>query len=173
MALPAAERLAELVPYTERDPDGQWETVHIDGMSFRRLLPGTKKEFYRPPSPRPAARDIGKRMIDLDQEGIWSELVFPSLGMWSPRSAPPRCCARRLKVSNDWAFEAIDKANPRLVPTAQVSTLDIGDAVAELERVAEMGYRAVFMPVTPHPQQEDYNQDVWEPFWAAAEAAGS
>ena len=39
-------KLAELVPYTERDPDGQWETVHIDGMSFRRLLPtGKKKEF--------------------------------------------------------------------------------------------------------------------------------
>jgi hypothetical protein len=73
-------------------------------------------------------------------------------------------------VSNDWAFDAIEKMNPRLVATAQVSTLDIGDAVTELERVAEMGYRAVFMPVKPHPQQEDYNQDAWEPFWAAAEA---
>jgi predicted TIM-barrel fold metal-dependent hydrolase len=165
-------KLAELVPYTERDPDGQWETVHIDGMSFRRLLPtGKKKEFYEASSRAPGARDIGKRMIDLDQEGIWAELVFPSLGMWSSTFRSPEVLREALKVSNDWAFDAIDKANPRLVATAQVSTLDIGDAVAELERVAEMGYRAVFMPVKPHPQQEDYNQDVWEPFWAAAEAA--
>jgi predicted TIM-barrel fold metal-dependent hydrolase len=165
-------KLAELVPYTERDPDGQWETVHIDGMAFRRLLPtGKKKEFYEASSRAPGARDIGKRMIDLDQEGIWAELVFPSLGMWSSTFRSPEVLREALKVSNDWAFDAIDKANPRLVSTAQVSTLDIGDAVAELERVAEMGYRAVFMPVKPHPNQEDYNQDVWEPFWAAAEAA--
>ena len=59
-------KLAELVPYTERDADGQWETVHIDGMSFRRLLPtGKKKEFYEASSRAPGARDIGKRMIDL------------------------------------------------------------------------------------------------------------
>jgi predicted TIM-barrel fold metal-dependent hydrolase len=27
------------------------------------------------------------------------------------------------------------------------------------------------MSTTPHPQQDDYNRDSWEPFWAACEAA--
>ena len=49
-------RLAELVPYTERDPDGQWETIHIDGMSFRRQLPtGKKKEFFEASMRAPGA----------------------------------------------------------------------------------------------------------------------
>jgi predicted TIM-barrel fold metal-dependent hydrolase len=165
-------RLAELVPRSEKDPDGQWETVHVDGISFRRKLPtGKALDFIEASSRAPGAGDITKRLPDLDQEGIWAELVFPSLGMWSSSFRTPEVLREALRVSNDWAYETIDKYSPRLISTAQVSTLDIGDAVAELERCAEMGYRAVFMPVTPHPLQKDYNQDDWEPFWAAAEAA--
>ncbi|MFE9096765.1 amidohydrolase family protein [Streptomyces sp. NPDC007264] len=167
------KRLADLVPRSEKDPDGQWETVHIDGMSFRRKLPNPKlQEFYEASHRAPGAHDISKRIPDLDQEGIWAELVFPSLGMWSSSFRTPEVLREALRVSNDWAWDTIEKASPRLVTTAQVSTLDIDDAVAELERVAAMGYRAIFMPTAPHPLQKDYNRDEWEPFWAAAEAAG-
>ena len=165
-------RLAELVPRAEKDPDGEWETVHIDGMSFRRKLPtGMKKEFFEASSRAPGARDVTKRLADLDHEGIWAELVFPSLGMWSSTFRTPEVLREALRVSNDWAWETIEQASPRLVATAQVSTLVVEDAVAELERVAETGYRAVFLPVSPHPLQQDYNHDVWEPFWTAAERA--
>ncbi|HVW40395.1 MAG TPA: amidohydrolase family protein [Amycolatopsis sp.] len=166
-------RLAELMPRADKDPDGMWETVHIDGMSFRRRLPNPKAmKFYEASGRAPGSRDIGLRMKDLDQEGVWSELVFPSLGMWSSSFRTPEALREALRVSNDWAFEVIDKAQPRLISTAQVSTLDIDDAVHELERVAELGYRAVFLPVTPHPLQKDYHRDEWEQFWSAAEAAG-
>jgi predicted TIM-barrel fold metal-dependent hydrolase len=166
-------RLAELVPRAEKDPDGQWETVHIDGMSFRRKLPtGTQKEFMEASNRAPGARDVPLRMKDLDQEGIWCEVVFPSLGMWSSSFRTPEVLREALRVSNDWAWETIEKGSNRLVTTAQISTLDIDDAVRELERVAEMGYRAVYMPVRPHPMQKDYNQPEWEPLWTAAERAG-
>ena len=167
------QRLAELVPRAERDPDGQWETVHIDGMSFRRKLPtGTQKEFVEASNRAPGARDVPLRMTDLDQEGIWCEVVFPSLGMWSSSFRTPEVLREALRVSNDWAWETIEKGSNRLVTTAQVSTLDIDDAVRELERTAEMGYRVVYLPVRPHPQQKDYNQPEWEPFWTVAERAG-
>jgi predicted TIM-barrel fold metal-dependent hydrolase len=166
-------RLAELVPRAEKDPDGQWETVHIDGMSFRRKLPtGTQKEFMEASNRAPGAGEGPLRMKDLDQEGIWCEVVFPSLGMWSSSFRTPEVLREALRVSNDWAWETIEKGSNRLVTTAQVSTLDIDDAVRELERVAEMGYRAVYMPVSPHPLQKDYNQPEWEPLWTAAERAG-
>lgn len=165
-------RLAELVPRSEKDPDGEWETVHIDGMSFRRKLPTSAQVEFEAQSTRaPGAGDVDLRMSDLDQEGIWGELVFPSLGMWSSSFRTPEVLREALRVSNDWGWETIDKPQPRLVATAQVSTLDIEDAVAELERCAEIGYRAVFLPVSPHPLQKDYNRKEWDPFWAAAEAA--
>jgi len=166
-------RLAELVPRAEKDPDGEWETVHIDGMSFRRKLPSSATaEFLEATHRAPGARDVALRMKDLDQEGVWAELVFPSLGLWSSSFRTPEVLREALRVSNDWAYESLEKYSPRLVTAGQVSTLDIGDAVAELERIAELGYRAVYLPVAPHPLQKDYNRDEWEPFWAALERTG-
>ena len=165
-------RLAELVPRAVKDSDGQWETVHIDGMSFRRKLPASAANVSDVHSRAPGARDVALRMNDLDDEGIWAELVFPSLGMWSSSFRTPEVLREALKVSNDWAYATLEKASPRLVTAGQVSTLDIVDAVAELERIAEMGYRAVYLPVAPHPQQKDYHHDEWEPFWTACERAG-
>ncbi len=166
------QRLAELVPRAEKDPDGEWETVHVDGRSFRRRLPtAAQSEFVGMSNRASGVRDVDLRMKDLDDEGIWGELVFPSLGMWSSSFRTPEVLREALRVSNDWAWRTIDEPQPRLLATAQVSTLDIDDAVTELERCAELGYRAVFMPVAPHPVQKDDNRDEWEPFWAAAEAA--
>jgi len=92
--------------------------------------------------------------------------VFPSLGMWSSSFRTAEALREAIRVSNDWAFETLERFSPRLVTTGQVSTLNVGDAVRELERIAEMGYRAVYLPVQPHPLQKDYNRDDWEPFSA-------
>lgn len=166
-------RLAELVPRTEKDPDGRWETIYVDGQTFRRRLPSVaQQEFMQATVAAAGSRDVGKRLADLNAEGIWAELVFPSLGMWSSSFRTPELLREAMRASNDWAKEAIQDYSPRLIPTAQVSTLDIDDAVDELKRCGDLGFRAVFLPVTPHPAQKDYNHDEWEPFWSAAEGVG-
>ncbi len=166
------ERLARLMPRSEKDADGQHETVHIDGQSFRRRLPNPKLVEFRDASHRPpGAQNVAKRLEDLDQEGIWGEVVFPSLGMWNASFRTPEALREAIKVSNDWAHSEILKASPRLVPTAQVSQLSIDDAVAEVERTAALGFRAVFLPTAPPSYVKDYHFDDWEPFWAACEAA--
>lgn len=167
------QRLAQLMPRTEKDPDGHWETIYVDGQTFRRRLPSlVQQEFMAATVAAAGSRDVGQRLADLDDEGIWAELVFPSLGMWSSAFRTPELLREAMRASNDWAKETIRDYSPRLLPTAQVSTLDIDDAVTELERCAELGFKAVFLPVSPHPAQRDYNRDEWEPFWAAAEDAG-
>lgn len=167
------KHLADLVPRSEKDPDGKWETVFVDGQAFRRRLPNiAQEEFYAASHRAPGANNVELRLKDLDEEGIWTELIFPSLGMWSSSFRTPEVLREALRVSNDWAKETIMDYSPRLVPTAQVSTLVIQDACDELKRCGELGYKAVFMPVTPHPQQKDYNRDEWEPFWALAEDIG-
>jgi predicted TIM-barrel fold metal-dependent hydrolase len=165
-------RLAKLVPRSVKDVDGQHETIHVDGQSFRRKLPSAAAQQFAEMSSRPpGARDAVLRLQDLDEEGIWGEVVFPSLGLWSSSFRTPELLREAMRVSNDWAADKILKTSPRFVPTAQVSTLSIDDAVAELQRAAGMGFRAVFLSTMPHPLQDDYNADSWEPFWAAAEEA--
>ncbi|MGH3970112.1 MAG: amidohydrolase family protein, partial [Mycobacterium sp.] len=142
------KRLAGLVPRTEKDPDGRWETIHVDGQTFRRRLPSiAQQEFMQATVAAPGSRDVDKRLADLDDEGIWAELVFPSLGMWSSSFRTPELLREAMRVSNDWAKETFLDYSPRLIPTAQVSTLDIDDAVAELQRCAALGFKAVFLPV--------------------------
>lgn len=167
------KRLADLVPRTEKDPDGRWETIYVDGQVFRRRLPSmAQQEFLDAMVAAAGSRDVTKRLADLNAEGIWAELVFPSLGMWASSFRTPELLRAALRVSNDWAKETIMDYSPRFIPTAQVSTLDIDDAVGELERCGKLGFKAVFLTVAPHPAQHDYNHDEWEPFWATAEDIG-
>ena len=68
--LPA--ELAALMPHSVKDADGEWETVHVDGQTFRRRLPNmAQTEFYEATHRAPGARDAGLRLEDLDQECIW------------------------------------------------------------------------------------------------------
>jgi predicted TIM-barrel fold metal-dependent hydrolase len=112
------------------------------------------------------------RLADLDEEGIWAEVVYPSLGMWSASFRTPAVLREALRVSNDWAVENIMAVSPRLIPTAQISTLDLQDAIEEMQRCAGLGFRVVSIPTRPHPSQPDWNYAFWDPFWDAADEAG-
>jgi predicted TIM-barrel fold metal-dependent hydrolase len=169
--------LADRMPRSEPDPDGDWETVHIDGQSFRRRLPRgyddlggkTMKEFQNERAP--GANDPVLRLADLDQEGIWAELIYPSLGMWSGSITDAVLLREGVRATNDWAAE-FQKHSPRYVCTASLPLLVIDDAVAELERAAAMGFHAVFLPTAPPNGQDPWHARAWEPLWAAAQAAG-
>ena len=166
------QKYADLMPRSVKDADGEWETVHVDGKSFRRKLPSKAQlEFMESSMRAPGAFDLGKRIEDLDHEGVWGEVVFPSLGLWNASFTTREALKAAITVSNDWCKSEIMSISSRLVPTAQVSMLSVDDAVGELERTATMGYRAVFLPTTPPRLTPDYNRDDWEPFWTAAERA--
>jgi hypothetical protein len=65
------KRLAELVPRSEKDPDGKWKTAFVDGQAFRRRLPSIKQEEFNAASHRaPGAGNVELRLKDLDEEGI-------------------------------------------------------------------------------------------------------
>ena len=171
-SLPPA--MAERMPRSVKDPDGQYETVTVDGLEIRRKLPNPKRaEFFEASGRPPGHSNVDIRLKDNDEEGIWAELVFPSLGMWNATFRDPALLKAAMRVSNDFAMSEIQSKTPRLQCTAQVSLLDVDDGIAEMTRAASLGFKSVFMTTKPHPQQKDYNyNDVWEPFWAAAEELG-
>src|SRR5262245_32981100 len=164
--------LAERMPRSVKDPDGLYETVSVDGQSFRRKMPSAgQQEFHKAANRTDGVSDIATRLRDLDTEGIWGEVVFPSLGMWNASFRDPVLVREAMRVSNDWVVDRLLRQSPRFVPTAQVSLLSVEDAVAEIERTAELGFRAVFLPTAPPKQVDDYHRESWEPFWAACERA--
>ena len=58
---------------------------------------------------------------------------------------------------------------PHLAPPRPIPLTDIDDAVAEIERVAAAGFRAVLLPATP--PRPYYSRD-FDPVWAAVQANG-
>jgi predicted TIM-barrel fold metal-dependent hydrolase len=169
--------LADRMPRAEKFEG--YEIVHIDGQEIRRPLPRPVKdgEFAgmtisdinsRPPG----AYDARLRLVDLDEEGIWGEVTFPSLGLWASEIKDSGLLREGVKAINDWALEDIQGVSPRLVATAMLPLLVVEDTVAELERCAANGFHAVFLPTVPPKGRPLWNDEVWEPLWAAAEAAG-
>jgi predicted TIM-barrel fold metal-dependent hydrolase len=138
----------------------------VDGQVMRRD-PISFSDAMRPPG----AEDVTIRMKDLDDQGVWAEVVFPSRGFWISNMTDPVLARECSRAWNDWCASDFMSHSPRLVPTAIVSALDTADAVAELQRAVALGFQVIYLPATP-PADRQYNDEVWEPLWAAAAEAG-
>jgi len=171
-ALPAA--LAERMPRSERDADGGWETIHVDGETFRRRIPKGLSlrdiEGNSVVDRIDRGNDPARRLEDLDEEGIWAELIYPSIGFWMASIQTPELLAAGCRAINEWAIE-LQAASPRFVCTATIPLLTVATAVAEVEWAADAGYHAVYLSVAP-PTDEDWTHEQWEPLWATLEETG-
>jgi predicted TIM-barrel fold metal-dependent hydrolase len=172
--LPAEQ--AERMPRSVLDPDGRYETISVDGREFRRKVPFAKRPMVddagRSVFERaPGSNDMRLRLKDLDQEGIWSELVYTSIGMWMHSMRDPELMAAGCRVINDWAIE-YQRFSPRYVCTAIVPVLSVETAVAEIERAATMDFKIASLPVAPSVDGPDWHEEVWHPLWAALADAG-
>jgi predicted TIM-barrel fold metal-dependent hydrolase len=161
-ALP--KRLADRSPRSERGE--RYEVLYIDGVRIDRQL-NDFMDAMRPPG----ARDLDIRLKDLDQEGVWGQLAFPSMGFWLVAITDRELARETVRAWNDWAHAEVLRRNKRVITPACLSMADVDDAVAELERCAELGFQAVFLPCSTRPGEE-YALDRWEPLWTAAERAG-
>lgn len=156
------KRLADRAPRSERGD--KYEIIYIDGQQLDRQL-NDFMDAMRPPG----ARDLKIRLQDLDQEGVWSQLAFPSMGFWSANITDPELGHAVAAAWNDWALEEIMSQQDRIFTPAIVSTASVEDAVRELERTAELGFQSIFLPCGTR-KGEEWGLDKWEPLWAAAEA---
>jgi predicted TIM-barrel fold metal-dependent hydrolase len=183
--------LAQRMPRSEQI-DERTEMVFVDGRSFKRKLqwnpelsredliqagqltrgrrPGMRAlDFFRPTG----AWDVRVRLQDLDREGVWAEIVYPSIGLWNGLIHDPLLYREGARATNDWLKESYIDVTSRSVPAAEVSVLSVEDAVAEAVRVAEMGFKAINIPsLLSGRDVPNWNYDYWEPFWATVEEAG-
>lgn len=152
--------LAERAPRTERGE--KYELVFVDGQQKSRQL-NDFMDAIRPPG----VKDVKIRLQDLDQEGVWSQLAFPSAGFWMVDIADPALARACTRAWNEWAIDDLMAVQDRIFTPACVPLVEVKDAVAELEWAADRGFQAIFLPCTM-PKDLDWGLDLWEPLWAAA-----
>ena len=179
-ALPAS--MADRLPRSERISESE-EVVHIDGRQIRRQLPAPKpetaaklKEFREAMSS--ASQAYGGagggtvRITHLDQQGVWGEVVFPSLGLWYNEIESTDLITAAARVLNDHVRDDLISRSPRFVPTATLPLQSIEESVKEAQRCAGDGFHAIFLPTGQPPGMPYWNDDAWEPLWAACDEAG-
>ena len=88
-------------------------------------------------------------------------------GTLLPNLAPAVC-----QVYNDWIFnDYCGGSGGRLIPVASLPMTDVSAAVAEIGRVAEMGFTAVFVR-TNSVNRTKYSDRSFDPVWQAVVDTG-
>ena len=134
---------------------------------------------------RQASYDPAARDAELDREGIAGEVIFPdadvlgggasapfSAGLQSSGELDGELVMAGARAHNRWLAELCSESPERRCGVATVPILhDVPAAVAEMERVADAGLRAMMIP-TLWGSKPAYHDPVYEPVWAAAEDLG-
>jgi len=140
---------------------------------FRRLhtpgFEGWTVSRYRQTGGRTPEGDPEMILEDMDLDGVDAQVLHPNLSLFGLYSDDHELSMAHARVYNDYIKERFTPYFSRLAPTAPIPLTDVDDAVAEIERVAAAGSRAILLPATP--PKPFYSPD-FDPVWAAAQANG-
>src|SRR6476660_1579428 len=106
---------------------------------------------------------------DMAFDGVDVQVMHPNLSLFGLYSDDHELSMAHARVYNDYIAERFTPYLDRIAPTAPIPLSDIDDAVAEIERVAAAGSRAILIPATP--PKPYYSRD-FDPVWDAAVANG-
>ena len=108
------------------------------------------------------------RLADQDRDGVSAEIMFGPL--FFDNSEVPGLDLAVSQAFNDWSKEVFGSYFNRLMPSAAVAVAEIPAAVAEIERIAKMGFTCVNLPAQqPHLP---YNRRDYDPLWAVLQDTG-
>jgi predicted TIM-barrel fold metal-dependent hydrolase len=168
----------------DTDNGGQawlWLDKVLPNVGFNAVAGRAPEEYTFDPARfehmRRGAWDVHERVKDMDINGVWASVCFPSflpgfvgqrLTMWPD---DPELALIALRAYNDWHLEAWCGAYPdRLVPNQLPYLRDPIVAAEEIRRNAERGFKAVTFSEAPHRLGlPSIHTRYWEPFFAACE----
>jgi predicted TIM-barrel fold metal-dependent hydrolase len=163
------KRYHERLPRVVTDANGvQWRVCEGYRPDRLRLSDLEGEDLVR----SKAGADPAERLRDMDQDGVDAQVLFPNKGlaMWAtPDSA---FAMAQCRAYNDWVWEVFGPHVDRMSPAAALATGDLEGSIAEIERVAALGFRVLTLPCKPiwgahdveHP---NYNLPHFDRLWAA------
>src|SRR3974377_193860 len=120
---------------------------------FRRLhtpgFEGWTISRYRQTGGRMPEGDPALIIEDMGEDGGDVAVMHPNLSLFGLYSDDHELSMAHARVYNDYIIERFTPFFSQIAPTAPVPLTDIDDAVAEIERVAAAGFRAILLPAGP------------------------
>ena len=120
----------------------------------------------------PAAVDPHERVKWMDEQGIDTTILYPSLGLnWQSECDDAELAAAHCRVYNDWIAGFCEDYPERLIAAASISLQDVNEGVKEIKRAVKKGIGGVYL--FPNPTNGiHYGDPYYDPFWAVVEDLG-
>lgn len=184
-----ASRWASRAPKVIELEDGSetwlFEGQHLPNVGFNAVAGRPVDEYSFDPTRfdqmRRGSWDISARLADMDLDGVYASLCFPSF--------LPGFCGHRIqqladdadfalalvRAWNDWHIEEWAGRDPsRVIPMQIPYLLDPEVAAAEIRSNAERGFKAVTFSEAPHMLGlPTLHSGHWDPVMAACEETGT
>jgi predicted TIM-barrel fold metal-dependent hydrolase len=119
----------------------------------------------------PGMRDPAARLKEQDVDGVAGEVLYPSINMFTFGMPDHEIVQIIFQRHNDWLRDFCSAAPERLIAVALIPLPEIEASIAELQRAAKAGMRAIGIACTA-PAGKPYSDPLYEPFWSAAEEIG-
>ena len=116
--------------------------------------------------------EIDLRIKDMIRDGVDAEVVYPTMGLMTPRLGDRDLEIASCELYNNWLLNHFGQHREIFVPAAILPVCSIDDAAFELKRCVDLGYRTAMIPGRLPDHIEAYNSDKWDALWEIAAEAG-
>jgi predicted TIM-barrel fold metal-dependent hydrolase len=169
----------ERAPRLERAPKG--ETWIFDGGKERwpvglTAVSGLSFFDYKPigityETMRPGSFDTKARLDDMDADGIFAQVLYPSVTLRGARiySGERELQMACVRAYNEWLLEFCEGSGGRLVGQAILPTTGLDDTLAEAEWALAQGHRGGVISSFPNGSLDPKPED--DRFWAFCQEA--
>ena len=154
----------ERAPFVAKDPEKGGEGFYVEGFA-RPIALGLLAAAGRDPQAikltdtsfedlHRSGWDPAYRVADQDRDGVQAEFLYPTVGMLicnHPDADYKNAC---MWAYNRWLQEYVAGAPTRLFGLGQMIVRSPAQAIADLTRMKEMGFKGVMMPGEPETEEE-------------------
>jgi predicted TIM-barrel fold metal-dependent hydrolase len=152
--------------------EGDFLITGTEDKVIYRLRVGQHREKELGDNQRRGIREIAGRLLDMELEGVDAEICFPSLGLWLYALDDADAEAASAQLYNDWNNDFLKSHPARFVRCGMLPVLDFSNTLAELRRLAAMGFTAAMLPAVTPPNLPKYNDAAWDPVFQLAGELG-
>jgi len=115
--------------------------------------------------------DPKARLLAQDVDGIAGEIIYPTIGMVLCGHPDPDYKSAAMWAYNRWLQGFVSEAPGRLFGIGQTAVRSVEEAIEDVCRFKEMGFRGVMLPSEP-ATEFDYDDIRFDPLWDACVAHG-
>jgi predicted TIM-barrel fold metal-dependent hydrolase len=154
------------------------EAVAADAAIHRQELGGIDPKvlaagFSHDAMTHPGYGEPTGRLAAMDQDGVDAEVLYSEVSAFRHYPLMPAGWREASEAFNRVMADFASVDPKRLVPAYQVPLIDIDFALTQIQRLAELGAKAVHIPTFPSEVGlPEYHDDRYDPVWSLLSEAG-